>query len=43
MISSQVDRQVLTARGIPAGKNVGRFNPQRMIFLDYYQKEVFKK
>lgn len=43
MISSQVDRQVLTAWGILAGKKVGRFNQQQMTFLDYHRKEVFKK
>ena len=43
IISRQLDRQILSAWGVPEDKNVGKFNEQQMTFLTYHRNKVFKK
>ena len=43
MVSSYIDKNVLVGLGIDSNKNVGKFNKNQCVYLDYHQKNVFKK
>ncbi len=43
LISNKLDLDVLASWGIPKNKNVGKFNPEQMMFLKHHREIFFKK
>ena len=43
MVSSEIDERVLTAMGINVRANVGTFNKNQIVYLDYHQTNIFKR
>jgi hypothetical protein len=43
MVSSEIDNATLIALGVNTNMNVGMFNKNQCVYLDYHQKNIFKK
>lgn len=43
LISPKLDRSILAKWGLPESVNVGPFNVNQVVFLDYHRNAVFKK